>query len=263
MIDVVFEQLRAGLEQLVARVGGGVLELREQGRVLTLIVADGEPITVRLDEGVIAVEFAGWVESIALDPIHEDDEDDAPARALDFMAAAVFGELRVTIAEREGEVVQRKLEVRVDDCWRLHERRGRLGLAGLLRRLGTRVIANRIARPNSLREHGPTGQPHALWAGAGGFAWTGASADAKPLVIDGELDLHDFPPREVAALVREYIEQCRGRDIRDLRIVHGKGIGALRRTVHALLAEHPAVESWRLGGHGEGSWGATIVRLRA
>ena len=46
------------------------------------------------------------------------------------------------------------------------------------------------------------------------------------------------------------------------RIVHGKGIGALRRTVHAILAEHPDVERWRLGGQGEGSWGATIVRLR-
>jgi hypothetical protein len=255
------EQLRAGLEQLVARVGAAVLELREADGVLELIVAKGEAISLRQDETGIAVEFAGWVESIALDPADEDD--DAPALALDFAAAAVFGDLRVTLVERGTEVVQRKLEVRVDDCWRLHATRGRLGLGGLFGRTRPRLVANRVARPKSLREHGPTGQPHAPWAGAGGFAWTPANAEAKPMPIDGELDLHDFPPREVAAVVREYIEQCRTRGIRDLRIVHGKGIGALRRTVHALLAEHPDVESWRLGGHGEGSWGATIVRLRA
>lgn len=262
MSEAALELLSAGLESLVARVGG-VLELREQGTGLELMVAGGESIVLRVGEGAIEVEFAGWIESVALDT-HEraEDDDDAPALALDFAAAAVFGELRVTIAERRTEVVHRKLEVRVDDCWRLHERRGRLGVARLFGRVGTRVIANHVARPKSLREHGPTGQPHAPWAGAGGFAWTAAATDAKPLVIDGELDLHDFPPREVGALVREYIEQCRTQGIRDLRIVHGKGIGALRRTVHALLAEHPAVESWRLGGHGEGSWGATIVRLR-
>jgi dsDNA-specific endonuclease/ATPase MutS2 len=44
--------------------------------------------------------------------------------------------------------------------------------------------------------------------------------------------------------------------------VHGKGIGNLRRTVHALLQRHPAVADFRLGGMGEGSWGATIVTLR-
>ena len=55
---------------------------------------------------------------------------------------------------------------------------------------------------------------------------------------------------------------CHERGLRDLRIVHGKGKGVLRRTVHALLDRHPLVEDYRLGGHGEGSWGATIVRLR-
>ncbi|MCA9688991.1 MAG: Smr/MutS family protein [Myxococcales bacterium] len=91
----------------------------------------------------------------------------------------------------------------------------------------------------------------------------GAGVDGPgALAIDGELDLHNFSPKEVAPLVREYIEVCRERGIRDLRIVHGKGKGVLRRTVHALLDKHEAVESYRLGGQGEGSWGATIVRLR-
>jgi len=81
------------------------------------------------------------------------------------------------------------------------------------------------------------------------------------LPVDGELDLHPFSPKEVTPLVREYIEQCRERGITELRLVHGKGIGNLRRTVHALLDNHPGVAAYRLGGHGAGGWGATVVDL--
>ncbi|MCB9700851.1 MAG: Smr/MutS family protein [Myxococcales bacterium] len=88
------------------------------------------------------------------------------------------------------------------------------------------------------------------------------TGEPAPLAIDGELDLHNFSPKEVGRLVREYIEVCHDRGIVELRIIHGKGKGVLRRTVHAILGRHPAVESFRLGGHGEGSWGATMVTLR-
>ncbi len=78
--------------------------------------------------------------------------------------------------------------------------------------------------------------------------------------IDGTLDLHMFPPREVKDLVCDYIEECLTRGILDLRIVHGKGIGTLRRIVHAILDEHPAVV-WYGHQSAAGSWGATLVRL--
>ena len=46
------------------------------------------------------------------------------------------------------------------------------------------------------------------------------------------------------------------------RIIHGKGIGTLRETVHAILKKDPGVERFELAGQGEGSWGATIAWLR-
>lgn len=80
--------------------------------------------------------------------------------------------------------------------------------------------------------------------------------------IDGTLDLHTFHPREVKDLVPDYLEACRERGILQVRIVHGKGTGQLRRTVHAVLDHLDEVESYRLGGTGEGSWGATLVFLK-
>ncbi len=81
------------------------------------------------------------------------------------------------------------------------------------------------------------------------------------LPIDGVLDLHLFHPRDVKELVPDYLDECLKRNILELRIIHGKGTGTLRRIVHSILEKHPAVKTFRLGGHGSGSWGATLVDL--
>lgn len=86
--------------------------------------------------------------------------------------------------------------------------------------------------------------------------------DPVEMPIDGVLDLHQFRPRDAAELVRDYLDACVARGLRDVRIVHGKGIGNLRRIVHAALARHPAVESFGLAADASG-WGATVARLRA
>ena len=79
--------------------------------------------------------------------------------------------------------------------------------------------------------------------------------------ISDELDLHHFAPREVSGLVRDYLDECVERGIDQVRIIHGKGIGNLRRTVHAQLDRHPSVRRYRLADETAGGWGATIVEL--
>lgn len=92
----------------------------------------------------------------------------------------------------------------------------------------------------------------------------GGEIDDVPikLPIDGILDLHTFLPREVKELVPDYLAECRGRGIFEVRIIHGKGTGALRRTVHAILSRLPEVASFGLAMEDAGGWGATLVILR-
>ncbi len=85
--------------------------------------------------------------------------------------------------------------------------------------------------------------------------------EIQPLPINGELDLHTFHPSEIKSLIPEYIEVCLNKDIRRIRIIHGKGTGSLRRTVHAILDKQPQVSTFRLANQSEGSWGATIAYL--
>jgi DNA-nicking Smr family endonuclease len=82
------------------------------------------------------------------------------------------------------------------------------------------------------------------------------------LEINGILDLHTFSPKDVKHLVPDYLEECRIRHILEVRIIHGKGIGNLRRTVHSLLEKNPIVAGFYLADKYEGNWGATVVELK-
>jgi hypothetical protein len=91
----------------------------------------------------------------------------------------------------------------------------------------------------------------------------GAPAEAPPveIPIDGTLDLHTVRPAEVAALVTEYLQACLERGIHDVRIVHGKGKGHLKRTVEVTLERCPLVATFRTADESAGGWGATLVTL--
>jgi DNA-nicking Smr family endonuclease len=80
--------------------------------------------------------------------------------------------------------------------------------------------------------------------------------------IDGTLDLHTFQPDEVKDLVPDYLAECRQRGILQIRIIHGKGQGTLRRTVQAVLEKLPSVESFHTADELAGGWGATFVFLK-
>jgi dsDNA-specific endonuclease/ATPase MutS2 len=88
------------------------------------------------------------------------------------------------------------------------------------------------------------------------------SGEPIAIPIDGTLDLHNFRPREIGDLVPNYLEECRARGIFEVRIIHGKGTGALRRSVLAVLERLPYVERFVPGGTGTGEWGVTRVSLR-
>ena len=81
------------------------------------------------------------------------------------------------------------------------------------------------------------------------------------IVIDGTLDLHHFSPKDLKCLIPDYLQECLDRNIYEIKIIHGKGKGVLRRSVHSILARCPEVESFHLAPEHQGSWGATIVIL--
>ncbi|MEW5802212.1 MAG: Smr/MutS family protein [bacterium] len=80
--------------------------------------------------------------------------------------------------------------------------------------------------------------------------------------IEDFLDLHTFRPKEIPSLLQDYIEACREKQIYQVRIIHGKGTGVLRKKVHSFLKSSPLVESFSLAPPQAGFWGATIVVLK-
>ncbi|MEN6621802.1 MAG: Smr/MutS family protein [Smithella sp.] len=86
--------------------------------------------------------------------------------------------------------------------------------------------------------------------------------DPVKIPIDGVLDLHTFKPREIKDLIPDYLSLCHDKGIEQVRIIHGKGSGQLRRTVHAILGKNKIVKSFHLAGEDAGNWGATIVQLK-
>lgn len=76
--------------------------------------------------------------------------------------------------------------------------------------------------------------------------------------IEDWIDLHPFQPREVRAVVEEYLYQAVIKGFREVRIVHGRGIGVQRELVRSILSRHPDV----LGFRDLPDRGSTMATLR-
>ena len=85
--------------------------------------------------------------------------------------------------------------------------------------------------------------------------------DPHKIPIEGALDLHTFAPRDIPSVVDEYLRAAHEAGLREVRLIHGRGIGVQRARVQQVLREHSLVESY--GDAPESHLGATVARLKA
>ncbi|MGH9398868.1 MAG: Smr/MutS family protein [Thermoanaerobaculia bacterium] len=83
----------------------------------------------------------------------------------------------------------------------------------------------------------------------------------RKVPIEDSFDLHSFRPEDVASVVDEYLSQATAAGLREVRIIHGRGIGVRRAEVRRLLAERPGVADYFDAPPERGGAGATIVLL--
>lgn len=85
----------------------------------------------------------------------------------------------------------------------------------------------------------------------------------EPVVIEiaDVFDLHTIPPRQVKAVVEEYLREAHAKGFRTVRIIHGKGKGVQREIVRSVLERTDFVADWTDAPPDAGGLGATIARL--
>jgi DNA-nicking Smr family endonuclease len=86
--------------------------------------------------------------------------------------------------------------------------------------------------------------------------------DEVSLPVEDAIDLHAFAPRDVKDVVASYLDAAHEAGFREVRIVHGRGIGVQREVVRSVLANHPRVASFADAPADRGGWGATLVVLK-
>ena len=84
----------------------------------------------------------------------------------------------------------------------------------------------------------------------------------KAKSISAEINVIGQNVDEACLEIDKYLDNCALSGLASIRIVHGKGTGALRSGIHSFLKAHPHVKSFRVGTFGEGEMGVTIVELK-
>jgi DNA-nicking Smr family endonuclease len=78
--------------------------------------------------------------------------------------------------------------------------------------------------------------------------------------IEPALDLHPFLPKDIPSVVEEYLTAAHEAGLREIRLIHGRGIGVQRGIVQRTLDRHPLVVEFYDAP--ESHLGATVARLR-
>ena len=82
---------------------------------------------------------------------------------------------------------------------------------------------------------------------------------AVPIPIEAAIDLHSFAPRDVLAVVEDYLDAAAAAGFTEVRLIHGRGKGVQRADIQRRLRGHPLVDAfWDAP---ESHLGATVVRL--
>jgi DNA-nicking Smr family endonuclease len=89
-----------------------------------------------------------------------------------------------------------------------------------------------------------------------------ASDEPVEIPIEDTLDLHPFLPNEIRSVTREYLEEAHRRGFRQVRLIHGRGIGVQRDNVQSVLRSLDFIEAFHDADVTGGGWGATVVLLR-
>jgi len=84
---------------------------------------------------------------------------------------------------------------------------------------------------------------------------------AKVQQISREIDIRGTTVAEAEELLNKYIDDAILAGLSDVRIIHGKGTGALRKGIRTYLIEHPHIKDVRFGDMNEGGDGVTVAQL--
>lgn len=104
------------------------------------------------------------------------------------------------------------------------------------------------------------GAPESIWLCAERLRETFGLPVQIP--ISDVLDLHTVHPKDVRAVVEEYLSEARRLGYRRVRLIHGRGIGVQREIVRSILARTPFVRSFSDAPPEAGGWGATLAEFR-
>jgi len=82
------------------------------------------------------------------------------------------------------------------------------------------------------------------------------------LPVEDALDLHAFSPKDIPSVVESYLEAAVEAGYREIRVIHGRGIGIQKKRVQSVLSRSPLVEEYSDAPPERGGWGATLVWLK-